>query len=197
MKKLVLASTSPYRKSLLEKFNLAFDCAKPDIDETPLANESAPELVKRLAFEKAHYVARSTPNTLVIGSDQVAVHQGKILGKPHTVENAVKQLKAFSGQQVDFLTGLCVFDSTNNTHQTIVEPFSVHFKPLTDKAIEQYVTAEMPLNCAGSFKCEGLGICLFEKLDGDDPNSLIGLPLIQLANLLSAFGLDVLSAQSQ
>ena len=195
MRKIVLGSTSIYRKALLEKLNLSFDCIKPKVDETPLLNESPEALVTRLAEAKAKAAGSTIANALVIGSDQVAIHQGEILGKPHTVENAIKQLTRFSGQSVTFLTGLCVFDSQSGEKKTIVEPFTVYFRVLSQQAISNYVHAEMPLNCAGSFKSEGLGICLFEKLVGDDPNSLIGLPLIQLTKLLQQFGVDVLSSQ--
>ncbi|REL27192.1 septum formation inhibitor Maf [Thalassotalea euphylliae] len=195
MRKIVLGSTSLYRKALLEKLNLSFDCIKPKVDETPLLNESPKALVARLAEAKARAAGASVTDALVIGSDQVAVHQGEILGKPHTVENAIKQLTRFSGHSVTFLTGLCVFDSRTGESKTVVEPFTVHFRALSQHAISNYVRAEMPLNCAGSFKSEGLGICLFEKLAGDDPNSLIGLPLIQLTKLFKHFGVDVLDEQ--
>ncbi|QOL24800.1 septum formation inhibitor Maf [Thalassotalea sp. LPB0316] len=195
MKTLVLGSTSPFRKSLLEKLNVPFKCAKPDIDETPLENETSIALVERLAIEKAKAVADDFPNALIIGSDQVALHQGDILGKPHTRENAIEQLMRFSGDKVVFHTGLCVFDSGTKQSYSLVEPFEVYFRELTRKEIEAYVDAEQPLKCAGSFKSEGLGITLFEKLVGDDPNSLIGLPLIKLHVLLKEAGLDVLEHQ--
>lgn len=196
MQKLILASTSIYRKQLLEKFNLPFECTKPEIDESPLVNETPEALVGRLALQKAQTAASSYDNALIIGSDQVAVCNNTILGKPHTVEKAIAQLESFSGKTVTFLTGLCVFNSKTNQARTIVEPFNVQFKTLTIESISQYVHAELPLNCAGSFKSEGLGICLFEKLSGDDPNTLIGLPLIKLAELLKQNGLDVLAHQS-
>ena len=195
MKTLVLGSTSPFRKTLLEKLNIPFECAKPNIDETPLNNESAVALVERLAVEKAKVVAPEFPNALIIGSDQVALHQGDILGKPHTKENAIKQLMRFSGDKVVFHTGLCVFDSAANKSYSLVEPFEVYFRELTEDEIEAYIDAEQPLKCAGSFKSEGLGITLFEKLVGEDPNSLIGLPLIKLHALLKEAGLDVLNYQ--
>lgn len=195
MRKLVLGSTSPFRKEILQKLNLPFDCAKPNIDETPLKNESPIALVERLAIEKAKAVAKEFPNALIIGSDQVAMHNGKILGKPHTHENAIKQLSMFSGNKVTFYTGLCVFDSASEQHLSLVEPFDVYFKQLNEEAINNYLLAEKPYKCAGSFKSEGLGICLFEKLNGDDPNTLIGLPLIKLTEMLSASGYDVLTNQ--
>ena len=195
MKTLVLGSTSPFRKSILEKLNLAFECAKPNIDETALANETSQALVERLAIEKAKAVAGEYPNALIIGSDQVAVCEGEILGKPHNFENGVIQLTKFSNKAVSFYTGLCVFDSSSNTVKSLVEPFVVHFNKLSQSEIENYLKAEQPYNCAGSFKSEGLGICLFKKLEGDDPNTLIGLPLIQLVALLKQHGLDTLAEQ--
>jgi MAF protein len=195
MKTLVLGSTSPFRKSILEKLNLAFECAKPNVDETALANETPQALVERLAIEKAKAVANEFPDALIIGSDQVAVCDGEILGKPHTFENGVKQLSKFSNKSVTFYTGLCVYDSATNKVTSLVEPFIVHFNKLSLLEIESYLKAEQPYNCAGSFKSEGLGICLFEKLEGDDPNTLIGLPLIKLVTLLKQHGLDTLEEQ--
>ncbi|MDO6505395.1 nucleoside triphosphate pyrophosphatase [Colwellia sp. 4_MG-2023] len=196
MKTLVLGSTSPFRKSILEKLNLAFECAKPDVDETALANEAPQALVERLAIAKAKAVASEFSNALIIGSDQVAVCDGEILGKPHTFENGIKQLTKFSNKSVTFYTGLCVYDSASNTSTSLVEPFIVHFNELSRSEIESYLKAEQPYNCAGSFKSEGLGICLFKKLEGDDPNTLIGLPLIKLVSLLKEHGLDTLAQQN-
>lgn len=196
MKTLVLGSTSPFRKNILEKLNLPFECAKPDIDETAFSNETPQALVERLAIEKAKAVTNEFPNALIIGSDQVALCDGEILGKPHNFDNGVKQLTKFSNKSVVFYTGLCVYDSENNTAKSIVEPFTVHFKELTHQEIENYLKAEQPYNCAGSFKSEGLGICLFKKLEGDDPNTLIGLPLIRLVALLKQHGLNVLEQQT-
>lgn len=195
MKKIVLGSTSPFRKALLEKLNIAFECAKPEIDETPNTNETPEHLVARLSVEKAQACANAFEDALIIGSDQVAVHNGEILGKPHTVENAIKQLQGFSGDRVVFLTGLSVLNTSTMETKTVVEPFSVYFKKLSSEEITKYVEKELPLNCAGSFKSEGLGICLFEKLSGDDPNSLIGLPLIKLIELFKQFDINVLDYQ--
>jgi len=195
MKTLVLGSTSVFRQAILEKLNLPFKTAKPNIDETANLNESPQALVERLAIEKAKAVASKFPDALIIGSDQVAVCEGEILGKPHNFKNGITQLTKFSNKAVTFYTGLCVFDSTTNTIKSLVEPFIVHFKALSQQEIESYLNAEQPYNCAGSFKSEGLGICLFEKLEGDDPNTLIGLPLIKLVNLLKQQGLDVLAEQ--
>lgn len=195
MKTLVLGSTSPFRKAILEKLRLPFICAKPDIDESARKNESASNLVERLATEKAKAVADEYPNALIIGSDQVALCNGEIIGKPHNYENAVKQLLSFSGKSVVFFTGLCVLDSKKKITSSIVDTFTVHFQDLSLKDISNYLQAEQPYNCAGSFKSEGLGICLFSRLEGDDPNTLIGLPLIKLVSLLKKQGLDVLSEQ--
>ena len=140
-------------------------------------------------------MANQFPNALIIGSDQVAVCDGDILGKPHTFENGVKQLTKFSDKSVTFYTGLSVYNSATKQSYSLVEPFIVHFNPLSQNEIENYLHAEQPFNCAGSFKSEGLGICLFKKLEGEDPNTLIGLPLIKLVSLLKLHGLDVLAEQ--
>lgn len=192
---LILASSSPFRQSLLKKFNLPFNTFSPDIDESPLKNETPLELVARLSELKAREAVNHFDQGLAIGSDQVAVFNQQILGKPHTKENAITQLSLFSGQTVTFLTGLCVYDIANNRAKTIIEPFDVTFKQLNHADINAYCDAEQPYNCAGSFKSEGLGICLFEKLNGDDPNSLVGLPLIKLNQLLAEFDINVLAAQ--
>ena len=192
-KSLILASSSPFRKQLLQKFKLPFQCFSPDIDESVLVNETPNQLVTRLSYQKAVAATQHFQQGLVIGSDQVAVFQDRILGKPHHRSNAIEQLQMFSGQSVRFLTGLCVYDIETGYCQQHVEPFDVHFKSLTLSQIEAYCDIEQPYQCAGSFKSEGLGICLFEQLSGRDPNALIGLPLIQLSQFLSKAGLDVLS----
>ena len=197
---ILLASSSAYRKQLLEKLQLPFTCASPDIDESILADEDPSHYVERLAIEKAHALQINFPNHIIIGSDQCAVLEntekvdGKptILGKPHTIENAIQQLSDCNGKKVTFLTGLCCFNSRTEKTRSIVEPFSVHFRDLTDAQIRRYIEQEMPLDCAGSFKSEGMGIRLFSALEGRDPNSLIGLPLIALVNLLEEMGVDVL-----
>ena len=192
---IVLGSTSPFRKSILDKLNISFETDKPEVDETPLENETAEQLVERLAVLKAEAVANRWTNSLVIGSDQVALFDNEILGKPHTHENAVKQLTRFSGNKVTFLTGLAVINTQTGKTLSLVEPFEVHFKQLTQADIESYLQAEKPYNCAGSFKSEALGICLFEKLVGEDPNTLIGLPLIKLVDMFKQLGFDVLANQ--
>ncbi|PCI63571.1 MAG: septum formation inhibitor Maf [Gammaproteobacteria bacterium] len=199
MQTLVLGSTSPFRRSILKKLNLPFKCAKPNIDETAKRGESAIALVERLAIAKAKAVVNDKNNdlegALIIGSDQVAVCEGDILGKPHNFANGFKQLQQFSGKAVIFHTGLCVYNSKTDKTLSLVEPFTVHFNELSDEEITHYLHAEQPYNCAGSFKSEALGICLFKKLEGDDPNTLIGLPLIKLVSLLKQQGLDVLAEQ--
>ncbi|MFN3710949.1 MAG: Maf family protein [Alishewanella aestuarii] len=189
---LYLASTSVYRRALLQKLTTQFSCVKPEVDESPLPDETAEALVNRLALAKAKAVAATLSAGLVIGSDQVAVFQGEILGKPHTVANAEAQLKRFSGQAVTFLTGLAVVNAATGRVQQAIEPFVVHFRDLSTAEIRHYVAREQPLDCAGSFKSEGLGIALFDKLQGDDPNSLIGLPLIRLLAMLRDEGLNLL-----
>lgn len=188
---LILASTSRYRKALLEKLGLPFQCASPEVDETPIPGESAEALVRRLARAKAMAIAERHDHGLIIGSDQVCVCDGQILGKPGTVENAVAQLMRAQGKRVTFLTGLCVIDAASGHAEQMVEPFAVHFRSLDEAAIRRYVEAELPLDCAGSFKCEGMGIVLFEALEGRDPNALIGLPLIALIDLLGRHGLHL------
>ena len=186
--RLVLGSTSPFRKDILNKLGLPFETAAPDIDESPIENETPEQLVTRLAEQKARAVGVAYPNHLIIGSDQVAVIDGEILGKPHTHERAVEQLTNASGKTVRFHTGLCLFNSATNTVQCEAVPFDVVFRKLTASQIENYLQKEKPYKCAGSFKSEALGITLFEKLVGDDPNTLIGLPLIRLVAMLENEG---------
>lgn len=191
---LVLASTSPYRRQILERLGLSFTTAAPDVDERPQPDESAQVLVLRLAEAKARAVAAAHPNALVIGSDQVACIGNDILGKPGDREQAIAQLERASGQTLVFQTGLCLLNTARNHAQTLVEPFRVHFRTLNRHRIEGYLDREQPFDCAGSFKSEGLGIALFERLEGDDPNTLIGLPLIRLIALLESEGLYPLGA---
>ncbi len=189
---LILGSTSPFRKDILKKLVIPFETAAPDIDESARDNETPQELALRLAEEKAKAVAKNYPGHLIIGSDQLAVANGKILGKPGTHENAVKQLSEVSGQTINFYTGLCLLNSQTGNLQSEVVPYDVVFRELTPEEIENYLLMEKPYNCAGSFKSEGLGIILFEKLVGDDPNTLTGLPLIQLVKMLKNEGVSVL-----
>ncbi len=190
--KLVLASSSPFRKTLLEKLNLTFTCDSPDIDETPLKDESIEEMVKRLSEAKARALAEQHPNALIIGSDQSAALNGQVLHKPGNYEVAFEQLKAASGQTITFYTGLCLHNSKTGKSETVCEPFIVTFRDLQDTEIENYLKAEEPYNCAGSFKSEALGISLFESMRGDDPNTLIGLPLIQLCRMLKNNAMPVI-----
>ncbi|MEE8729178.1 MAG: nucleoside triphosphate pyrophosphatase [Rahnella inusitata] len=190
--KLLLASTSVYRKALLDKTGLAFTCAAPDIDETPLEAEKPEVLVQRLAQSKAFALSNSHPEHLIIGSDQVCVINGHITGKPYTFENAFRQLRAASGKTVTFYTGLSLFDARTSQAQTLCETFDVTFRALTDEEISGYLHREQPYDCAGSFKCEGLGITLFESLTGRDPNTLIGLPLIALLGMLRGHNVNPL-----
>ena len=189
---LVLASTSPFRRDLLSRLQVPFDTFSPNVDETRLKDESAVALVRRLAEAKAEAAITRFPDALVIGSDQVAVLGNKILGKPHTHDVAVKQLKAASGKRVVFQTGLCLLNTATGHTQVEVIAFSVDFRKLSDTQIENYLRAEQPYNCAGSFKSEALGVALFESMEGEDPTALIGLPLIRLTRMLENEGLDIL-----
>ena len=189
--RLVLASTSPFRKLLLQQLGLEFTTAAPEIDETALPGEKPRDLVIRLAKQKARAVAETHSGSLIIGSDQVACIDGAILGKPGSRANAIKQLQLASGKKVSFYTGLCLFNSKTGKGQTVCEPFYVHFRRLARDQVERYLDAEQPYNCAGSFKSEGLGIALFERLEGHDPNALIGLPLIRLVSMLAQEGCQV------
>ncbi len=190
---LVLASTSPYRKALLEQLHLSFECARPEADETPLEGETVEDLVVRLAELKARAVQEQFPDALIIGSDQSAVLNGEILTKPGNRENAVQQLLSASGQRITFQTGLCLLNSRTGESQSACIPFTVVFRTLTLDVIEHYLDIEQPYNCVGSFKSEGLGIALFERFEGDDPNALIGLPLIQLNAFLRNEGFEILA----
>jgi MAF protein len=186
---LILGSTSPFRKEQLEKLHIPFECASPNCDETPLENERPQQLVERLSIKKAQSLAKDFPNHLIIGSDQVAVCQKQILGKPHTHENAVKQLLLLSGELVRFYTGLCLYNSNNKTFQVNIIPFEVQFRQLSKMQINNYLHIDKPYNCAGSFKSEAMGISLFESMTGNDPTALIGLPLIQLTSMLANEGI--------
>jgi septum formation protein len=188
----MLASTSAYRRALLEKLGLPFDTAAPDVDESPRPGEPPAALAQRLATAKALAVASRHPDSLVIGSDQVADLDGEPLGKPLTRANTISQLQNASGRSVRFYTALCVANSATGDIKTDLDVCTVVFRPLTDTQIERYVDRERPLDCAGGFKSEGLGIVLFERIEGEDPNALVGLPLIRLVRLLEAFGVGVI-----
>lgn len=182
--RLILGSSSPFRKMLLERLMVPFETANPDIDESAKDGETPVELVERLAIEKAQAVATQYPDSLIIGSDQVALHGNEVVGKPHTHERAVEQLRSASGKKITLYTGLALVNSNTGNIQSEVIPFTVHFKTLSEHVIESYLRKEEPYNCAGSVKSEGLGIALMERFDGEDPNALIGLPLIRLVAML-------------
>jgi len=189
---LILASTSRYRAALLGKLGLPFSTRAPEVDERPLPAESADSLVRRLAEAKARAVGATSGPALVIGSDQVAVCNGRILGKPGTEARAREQLNELSGREVCFLTGLFLLDTTTGDGQLAVDTTRVVFRQLSTTEIANYVAREQPVDCAGAFKSEGLGIALFEAIEGKDPNALIGLPLIDLCGMLRNAGVSVL-----
>ena len=192
-KKLVLASTSPYRRELLERLGLPFEAAAPRFDEQIDQGSAPEELVKNLALGKALSLADDFPDAVIIGSDQVFVVAGEIVGKPGSAEKAFEQLKRMSGASHTFFTGLAVVDTASGTKLTTCVPFTVTLRSLADDEIRNYIRRENPLNCAGSFMIEGLGIALMEKLEGKDFTSLIGLPLIQLITLLRQLGINPLA----
>ncbi|HKR77591.1 MAG TPA: Maf family nucleotide pyrophosphatase [Rhodanobacter sp.] len=189
--RVVLASTSRYRAELLRRLLPDFEQRAPGTDETALPGEAPDERAARLAIAKAAAVAAGLQDALVIGSDQVAELDGETLDKPGNVANACAQLAAASGRVVHFHTALCLFDARDGLQQVHVDRTRVHFRMLDAREIERYVTCEQPLDCAGSFKCEGLGISLFERIDSEDPSALVGLPLIALARLLRTAGIAV------
>lgn len=196
LRQFILASSSAYKKAVLSKLNIPFRTFSPDIDETPLTDETAEKLVARLSNEKALKACESDDainkdaERYYIGVDQVAVFRNKIIGKSHTIENAIAQLSSFSGSTVTFLTGISLCNHLGKV-LTHVEPYQVTFKSLTQRQIEQYVHSERPLDCAGSFKCEGQGILLFESMEGRDINSLVGMPLIAFQELCLRFDVDL------
>ena len=190
--RLILASSSPYRRELLARLQIPFEVISPEVDETPHAGETPDQLVGRLAVEKARKVAALHPASLVIGSDQVAVYNGTIVGKPHSHDKAVEQLRLASGRTVTLYTGLALVNSSTNRIQHEVIPYRVTFRTLSDSQIENYLRKEQPYSCAGSVKSEGLGIALLEKFEGDDPNTLIGLPLIRLVRMLENEGVKII-----
>ncbi|WP_188459727.1 Maf family protein [Kangiella profundi] len=189
---IILASSSPYRKELLSRILDDFDAISPDIDETPFPDEEPIELVARLAQQKALAIAINHPDALVVGSDQVCVLNNQILGKPGTMDKAIEQLQACSGQTVTFYTSLCVTNANETAQNTTVVATKVLFRQLTETEIINYLEKEQPLDCAGSFKCEGLGIVLFEAIESKDPTALIGLPLIALATKLREFRVELI-----
>lgn len=189
---LILASTSPFRRELLSRLGLPFTTANPDVDESALPGEAPEATALRLAEAKARAVAARFPSALIIGSDQVACLDGKIFGKPGTHAKAVRQLQTLRGRQVNFFTGLCLFNSGSGRVQLRGVPTLVGFRQLDDAAIERYLHREQPYNCAGSAKSEGLGIALIDRMEGEDPNALIGLPLIALCDMLINEGVNII-----
>jgi septum formation protein len=189
---LVLASTSRYRRELLERLGIPFTVAAPGVIETRLPGEGAESMAARLAEAKARSVARDLREALVIGCDQVATSNGNVFGKPGTHENALRQLRALSGGTAVFHTAVCVHNTASGKTRTRLVPCAVTFRKLDDEMIERYLRREQPYDCAGSAKSEGLGIALIEKMEGEDPNALVGLPLIALVDLLREQGLNVL-----
>jgi septum formation protein len=190
---LVLASTSRYRRELLARLTPDFRVLAPDVDEKPLPDEGPTALADRLALAKAQAAAAKNPGAIVIGSDQTADLDGRALGKPGSVEAACAQLAACSGRTVTFHTGLCVIDARHSPHHVLAarDVTRVYFRTLDAAAIARYVERERPLDCAGSFKCEGLGIALFERIQSEDPTALIGLPLIALCRLLRELEIEI------
>lgn len=188
---LVLGSGSIYRRELLQRLQIPFEVCSPDIDETPLTGEMPGATALRLAESKARAVATTYPDALIIGADQVAVLENTLLGKPLTHENAVRQLRLLRGKEVTFHTALSLFNSRSASMQTRLIPSHVKFRELSDQQIENYLAREQPYHCAGSAKSEGLGIALIERITGDDPNALIGLPLIALVEMLAHEGIEI------
>jgi septum formation protein len=189
--KLILASSSTFRRDLLAKFNLPFEVISPNIDETPLLGEKPQDTALRLAQLKAKRVAETESNALIIGCDQVATLNDVQIGKPMTHDNAVKQLQMMRGHVVIFHSALCLYNAQTGHMQAEVVPYEVKFRQLSDDEIERYLNIEKPYHCAGSAKSEGLGIALMDYMRGDDPNALVGLPLIRLAHMLRNQGVNV------
>jgi septum formation protein len=189
--RLVLASTSVYRKQLLERLGIPFTVAAPNVDESPLPGESAADLVGRLARAKAEVVARRSTHSLVIGSDQLAMCGRDVLGKPGSGDRAIAQLKSLSGHRVVFNTAVHVMLSDSGTNEGHLDVTTVHFRRLSEDEIRRYVTRDKPYDSAGGFKVEALGISLFDKIDTHDPSALVGLPLIWLASVLRKHGFHV------
>lgn len=191
---LILASSSQTRKDLMDRLRLDYRCISPDIDESAKDELHADDLAKRLAYEKAKVISQQHPNAIVIGSDQVAWREhtpSDFIGKPLSIENAIQQLQLNSGKTVFFSTALSVQHLDSGFETTLVEHYQVKFRELTLNEIKRYIEIDQPLNCAGSFKCESLGISLFEKMIGDDQTTLMGLPMIQLCKILRELRINV------
>tara|TARA_Y100000766_G_scaffold219336_1_gene191262 strand:- start:528 stop:1106 length:579 start_codon:yes stop_codon:yes gene_type:complete len=191
MRRIILASSSKHRKKLMKQLKISFSCVSPDIDESRKKSEPVSSFVKRLSIEKAEKIAILNKQAIVIGSDEVAVVKNKILGKPITKKNAQKQLRLISGNEVNFKTGLCVIDMLYKKKFSCVVNYKIILRKLTDDVIDSYINKEDILNCAGSIKLEGLAISLVSKAQGNDPTSVIGLPLIKLTEYLTKLGIRV------
>ena len=191
--KVILASSSKFRKQLLNKLNISFKCISPDIDEKRLNNEAVKDYVKRLSIEKASKIACSNQKSIIIGSDEVADLKGRIIGKPITKKNAKKQLKMLSGNKVVFRTGLCVLNSETGKYYASVNNYNIFFKDLNDSIINKYLESDDVLKCAASIRIEGLAINLVRKMNGADPSSIMGLPLIKLIDYLARFNIDIMT----
>ncbi|MEY3747059.1 MAG: hypothetical protein RL194_518 [Pseudomonadota bacterium] len=189
---LILASSSIYRRELLQRLQLPFSCIAPEVDETPLAGELPQQTALRLAEVKARKVAEAHSDALIIGCDQVATLDNQQLGKPLHHDKAVKQLSMMRGREVVFHSALCLYNAATGNIQSEVVPYVVKFRNLSDDQIERYLRKEQPYHCAGSAKSEGLGIALIESMTGEDPNALIGLPLIRLVSMLQREDVDVI-----
>lgn len=189
---LILASSSVYRRELLQRLQVNFNTVSPHLDEAVLDGEQPEQTAIRLAEEKAKKVGTEYPHALIIGCDQVATLNGEQLGKPLNHQNATKQLQTMRGQEVSFYTGICLYNAETDRLQSDVATYKVKFRQLTDEQIENYLAKEQPYHCAGSAKSEGLGICLMESMIGDDPNALIGLPLIKLITMLQNEGVNII-----
>ena len=189
---LILASSSVYRRELLQRLQVNFNTVSPHLDEAVLDGEQPEQTAIRLAEEKAKKVGTEYPHALIIGCDQVATLNGEQLGKPLNHQNATKQLQTMRGQEVSFYTGICLYNAETERLQSDVATYKVKFRQLTDEQIENYLAKEQPYHCAGSAKSEGLGICLMESMIGDDPNALIGLPLIKLITMLQNEGVNII-----
>lgn len=189
---LILASSSVYRRELLQRLQVNFNTVSPHLDEAVLDGEQPEQTAIRLAEEKAKKVGTEYPHALIIGCDQVATLNGEQLGKPLNHQNATKQLQTMRGQEVSFYTGICLYNAETDRLQSDVATYKVKFRQLTDEQIENYLAKEQPYHCAGSAKSEGLGICLMESMVGDDPNALIGLPLIKLITMLQNEGVNII-----
>ena len=191
--KVILASSSKFRRQLLDKLNISFKCISPDIDEKRLNNEAVKDYVKRLSIEKASKIACSNQKSIIIGSDEVADLKGRIIGKPITKKNAKKQLKMLSGNKVVFRTGLCVLNSEAGKYYASVKNYNILFKDLNDSIINKYRESDDVLKCAASIRIEGLAINLVRKMNGADPSSIMGLPLIKLIDYLARFNIDIMT----